>query len=116
MLAAITLQELKQQPQLKCHIIDIRPPHEYANGHFPNSVNIPYDVLMMYPESYLKRKESYYLICEHGSLSHRASVILQSYGYNVANVKNGYELGMRCLEVRDWRSEVGEIPFLTSYF
>jgi len=93
--AAITLQELKQLTGRNCHIIDIRPPHEYSSGHIPNAVNIPYDLLMMYPDSYLKGDQTYYLICAHGSLSHRASVILQSYGYNVANVKNGYNIDMR---------------------
>ena len=91
----MTLQELKQQPQSNYHIIDIRPPHEYASGHVPNSVNIPYDVLMMYPDSYLKRDKTYYLICAHGSLSHRAAAILRSCGYNVANVKNGHNMDMR---------------------
>ena len=96
--ASITLQELKQQPQSNYHIIDIRTPYEYASGHLPNAINIPYDVLMMYPESNLKHSETYYLICAHGSLSHRAATILQSCGYHVTSVKNGYGL-----EVRDWR-------------
>jgi len=91
----ITLQELKQQPQSNYHLIDIRPPYEYGRGHFPNAINIPYDVLMMYPEAHLKHGENYYLICAHGSLSHRASVILKSSGYNVENIKNGYNTDMR---------------------
>ena len=95
MSAVITLQELEQLKQDNCHIIDIRPPYEYKNNHLPNAVNIPYDVLMMYPESYLKRGVTYYLICAHGSLSRRACAILQSYGYNVASVKNGYILDRR---------------------
>ena len=94
MLASITLQELKQQTSLNYQIIDIRPPHEYLHGHAPNAVNIPYDALLMYPETYLKKDQNYYLICAYGSQSQRASDILRSYGYNVANVKNGYE--MRC--------------------
>ena len=93
--ASITLQELKQQANPNYHIIDIRPSYEYARGHVKNAVNIPYDVLMMYPDSYLKRGEAYYLICAHGSLSQRASIILQSHGYNVANVENGYNMDMR---------------------
>ena len=93
--STITLQELEQLTRPNCHIIDIRPPYEYAISHAKNAINIPYDQLMMYPESYLKRDHTYYLICAHGSLSHRASAILQSYGYNVANVKNGYNVNMR---------------------
>lgn len=116
MLAQLTLQELKQKPQSSYQIIDIRTPYEYASGHFPNAKNIPYDVLVMYPDSYLKRNETYYLICAHGSLSHRASAILQSYGYKVANIKNGYSIDMRFLEARDWTLEVGERCFLIPYF
>ena len=92
--ASISLQELQQLTNLNYHIIDIRQPHEFLCGHTPNAVNIPYDVLLMYPENYLKREQIYYLICAHGSQSQRASAILRSYGYNVANVKYGYD--MRC--------------------
>ena len=95
MLDSITLQELEQLKTPNCHIIDIRTPHEYASGHLKNAINIPYDILMMYPESYLKRDQTYYLICAHGSISHRASIILQSYGYKVASVKNSYRIDMR---------------------
>jgi len=90
--ATITLQELTGLPQSNNHIIDIRSPLEYAGGHFKGAVNIPYDVLMTYPDSYLKTGDNYYLICAHGTLSHRASVILQSYGYNVTSVRNGYDI------------------------
>jgi len=95
MLAMITLQELEQLTNPNYHIIDIRPPYEYSISHIKNAVNIPYDILLTYPESYLKRDQAYYLICDHGSQSLRASAILQSYGYNVASIKNGYKIDMR---------------------
>jgi len=88
--APITLQELQGLNPAQNHIIDIRTPLEYNASHFKGAVNIPYDLLMMYPDSYLQKDKTYYLICAHGTLSHRASIILQSYGYNVANIKNGY--------------------------
>jgi rhodanese-related sulfurtransferase len=96
MQATITHQELSQITQPNHHIIDIRTPYEYSKNHIPKAVNIPYDILMMYPDSYLKRDQVYYLICAHGSLSHRACAILQSYGYKVASVKNGYKGDLRC--------------------
>jgi len=95
MSATITHQDLNQTTGKDYHIIDIRPPYEYAQSHLPNAVNVPYDVLMMYPESYLKKDQNYYLICAHGALSYRACAILQSSGYNVASVKNGYQIDMR---------------------
>jgi len=92
--AIITLQELKQLKHTNYHLIDIRPQCEYLTGHLKNAVNIPYELLMTYPDSYLKKDVTYYLICAHGSLSHRACAILRAYGYNVSNVENGYD--MRC--------------------
>ena len=96
MSATITLEDLKQLTSANYHIIDIRSPHEYASHHLSQAVNVPYDLLMMYPESYLKKDETYYLICAHGSLSLRACAILQAYGYNTASIKNGYQAQMRC--------------------
>ncbi|MCL1989260.1 MAG: rhodanese-like domain-containing protein [Defluviitaleaceae bacterium] len=95
MATTMTLQQLEQLNDSNCQLIDIRTPYEYARGHASKAINIPYDLLMMYPESYLKQGMTYYLICAHGSLSHRAGVILRSYGYNVSNVENGYHSGMR---------------------
>ena len=89
---AVTLPELPANSK----IIDIRPACEYMIGHFQDAVNIPYEILMNYPDSYLKHGETYYLICAHGSLSHRACAILQAYGYDVASVKNGYEIRCYC--------------------
>lgn len=93
--ATITWQALKQLNAPDCHVIDIRPPDEYSKSHLPHAINIPYDLLMMYPESYLKKDQTYYLICDYGGLSHRACAILQAYGYHVANVENGYEADLR---------------------
>jgi rhodanese-related sulfurtransferase len=92
----MTLQQLNQLQNTRFHVIDIRTPQEFAAGHAPRTVNIPYDLLMMYPESYLKKGEIYYLICAHGTLSHRASAVLRSYGFLVANVLNGYDLRCCC--------------------
>jgi len=91
-ISTVTLQELSALTQPNHHVIDIRSPLEYGSGHFKNAVNIPYDVLMTYPDSYLKKGEYYYLVCAHGALSYRASIILQSFGYHVASVRNGYEM------------------------
>jgi len=87
---SITIDQLSAIKDQNKHIIDIRTPLEFANYHLPNAVNIPYDLLMTHPDSYLKRGEFYYLICAHGSISHRASAILESYGYNVISIQEGY--------------------------
>lgn len=92
MVTTVTIQDLTAASK----VIDIRATCEYVVGHLHGAVNIPYEVLMMYPETYLKRDEVYYLICAHGSLSQRACAILQSYGYDVANIKNGYDFRCYC--------------------
>lgn len=71
-------------------IIDIREPHEYAAYHLPTAINIPYQTLVMYPEHYLKANTTYFLICESGSESYRASMMLEPLGYRVVSVEGGY--------------------------
>ena len=88
----MTLQQLPANSK----IIDIRPTCDFLMGHFQGAVNIPYEVLMTYPESYLKQGETYYLICAHGSVSRRACAILQAYGYDVQSVEHGYDIRCYC--------------------
>jgi len=96
MLPNITLPVYLGQNQKEIHLIDIRTPEEFALSHCECAINIPYDLLMMYPESYLSRENHYYLICSHGNLSNRASAILQSYGYFVGSIENGYQCRCFC--------------------
>ena len=87
---SITISQINATNDQKKYIIDIRTPLEFANYHLPGAVNIPYDLLMTHPDSYLKRGELYYLICAHGSVSYRAAAILESYGYKAISVQDGY--------------------------
>jgi len=88
---SITLSQLNQMQPSKPYIIDIREPYEFARFHLPTAVNIPYQTLVMYPERYLNLNDTYYLICEHGSFSYRASVLLEPYGYRLVSIKGGYD-------------------------
>ena len=89
----MTLQQLTQaSPGFT--IIDIRTPYEFSQQHVTGSVNIPYDLLMTYPDRYLQKNQHYYLICAHGGLSQRAAAILQSYGYHVSNIEHGFDMRM----------------------
>ena len=96
MVKSITLQELATLNPSNFHLIDIRPPQEFLEYHLPRAINIPYDLLMTYPERYLKKGQPYYLVCGHGSLSFRACAILQSYGYQVGSITDGYNLRHYC--------------------
>lgn len=96
MAETITLQELINLKSSDFHLIDIRTPNEFLEYHLPNAINIPYDLLMTYPDRYLKKDQHYYLVCGHGSLSFRACAILQSYGYKTISVRDGYNLRQYC--------------------
>ena len=92
MVHTITLKELQRIDPASYQLIDIRTPQEFREFHLPRAINIPYDLLMTYPDNYLKKSQTYYLICGHGSLSYRASAILQSYGYLTASISDGHQM------------------------
>ncbi len=71
-------------------IIDVRTPYEYSSYHLPTAINIPYQTLVMYPERYLNRQDTYYLICQHGGESYRACLMLEPAGYKVVSISGGY--------------------------
>jgi len=96
MVETLTLQELAKLESSDFYLIDIRTTQEFAQYHLPNAINIPYDLLMTYHDNYLKKDQNYYLVCGHGSLSYRACAILQSYGYNVKSISDGYNLRHYC--------------------
>ena len=87
---AITSHDLNRLLPKSPLIIDIRDPFEFARYHFPTAVNVPYRTLVMYPEKYLKKQYTYYIICANGSKSLRASQMLNNMGYQTVNIANGY--------------------------
>lgn len=87
---SITMAQLSQIMNTNPMIIDIRDPYQYAQFHLPSAVNIPYQTLVMYPERYLNRHDTYYLICAHGGESYRACVMLEPSGYKVMSILGGY--------------------------
>ena len=87
---SITMAQLSQIMNTNPMIIDIRDPYQYAQFHLPTAINIPYQTLVMYPERYLNRHDTYYLICVHGGESYRACVMLEPSGYKVMSILGGY--------------------------
>ena len=73
------------------NIIDIRDRLDYYNGHYINSINIPYNVLLSNPSKYLEKNKDYYIYCKSGVRSKKACELLSLIGYNVINVKDGYK-------------------------
>jgi len=88
MISNINVNELKY---INKNIIDIRNTEKYNNNHIPNSINIPSEKLLQYPERYLNKEESYYLYCQKGLTSYNVCRILALKGYKVININGGYE-------------------------
>lgn len=70
-------------------IIDVRSKEDYSKKHIPNSYNIPYDFLVNSCLLYLNKEKVYYIICDNGYLSKKASVYLDKKGFKTINVFDG---------------------------
>ena len=67
-------------------LLDVRTPQEYADGHIPESKNIPLSSLSQ-PDAVTVQKDTpLFVYCYSGSRSRQAAEILKSMGYT--NVKN----------------------------
>lgn len=72
------------------NVIDVRDRVDYEQGHYISAVNIPYILLINNPSKYLKKGITYYIYCYSGNRSKKASELLNILGFNVVNVKDGY--------------------------
>ena len=88
----MTMQELLTLSETTIpNIIDIREHYLYERGSIPGAKNIPFRILRTMPEKYLLKEEVYYIFCENGFMSSRLKSILEKEGYQIMNVKDGYE-------------------------
>ena len=71
------------------NIIDLRSQQEYLVKHFIDAINIPFELLIVYPEKYLLKNKKYLLVCECGIKSKKTSEILNRQGYHTYSLKNG---------------------------
>lgn len=85
----ISVSDLLKIPN--ANIIDIRTIENFNNNHIPNAKNIESKELMIKPDKYLNKKETYYLYCRHGITSQKLCQILRNQGYNAISVIGGYE-------------------------
>ena len=70
-------------------LIDIREPYEYKSRSLKNSKNIPMGNLLTSPDKYLSKDKTYYIMCQSGGRSGRATRILTKQGFNVIDVVGG---------------------------
>lgn len=73
------------------NIIDIRDKFKYEMGHLPNSINIPYMILMNNYFGFLDKNTVYYIYCQSGVMSKKCTSFLNKLGYKVINVIGGYD-------------------------
>lgn len=69
-------------------LIDLREREEYAKGHIPGAVNIPYDMLED-KKLCLMKGNLLILYCERGNISLQEARELDEQGYRVINVYGG---------------------------
>lgn len=87
MIPSISVKEVLN----KNNIIDLRNIESYNNNHIPNSINIPFEKLIINPNAYLNKSKTYYLYCRCGVTSMKACEILRRMGYDTINIEGGYE-------------------------
>lgn len=67
-------------------LIDVRDKIYFDKEHYSNSVNIPYEKLLMNHSYFLDKNKKYYITCTKGHKSQKAVNILEFYGYDVTQV------------------------------
>ncbi|MCM1052735.1 MAG: rhodanese-like domain-containing protein [Ruminococcus sp.] len=67
-------------------LIDIENPIDYEKHHHPDSINIPYEKLMLNYKTLLNKNNSYFIVCNKGTKSRKAVSILEFYGYDVTQM------------------------------
>lgn len=81
---------LTQEFDLKeISIIDIREPFEVAICKLPHALFIPMNTLIKAPDSFIKKDETYFIICHTGQRSYYVTDFLTKLGYNVVNIIGG---------------------------
>ena len=86
---SITTTELAthlRNNQTKEEVIDVREPYEYKKGHIRGAINIP---LGQVSGASLVPGKKYFVICQSGMRSKKASKILSKMNYDVTNVTGG---------------------------
>ena len=89
MIDSISVLELKKLKNI--NIIDIRSIEKYNHNHINNSINIPFEQLILHFNEYLNKNKKYYIYCQKGIQSRKMCEFLRNNGYNVINILGGYE-------------------------
>lgn len=85
-----TAQQLELRDQASTILVDVRSEIEHANGHIPDSLNIPVDELRSRLGE-LDASKEIWVYCQVGLRGYTAGRILQQKGYKVRNLSGGYK-------------------------
>lgn len=103
MVEEITTDELHDRlaADEQIQVVDIRPAHEFRQGHIPGAVNIPFDRFARDVANY-DWGDEIVVVCPLGESSRQAARLLESYeavddDARIANLAGGY---------RDWQYEL----------
>jgi rhodanese-related sulfurtransferase len=86
---SVTVHELKDTlGEGSTVVIDVREPHEYADGHLPGAEPMP---LMSVPQRVdeLPTDQPIYVVCAVGARSAQAAAFLGARGVDAVNVEGG---------------------------
>ena len=86
---SIDAKQLKELLSKRINLIDVREKYEFKSGKIKGSINVPMVGIINNAGHFLKKEQTYYIICLSGSRSSRVCHVLSSQGYNVINVKGG---------------------------
>lgn len=93
--AVITATELAQRIEAGSSpfVLDVRSPQEYAQGHIPGAVNIPYDVLpARVTELGVAKSEEIVVFCQVGGRAQVAESTLREVGFtNVRDLEGHWQ-------------------------
>lgn len=82
------LREMQAQKSAALYVLDVRSPEEFASGHVPGAVNIPYDQVASRLAEIPKDKELV-LYCRSGRRAGLAAAELEKAGYEDLKLMQG---------------------------
>ena len=76
-------------------VVDVRTPEEFAQGHLPNAINIPYEqIISTFSKKQIGKDRSVVVYCRSGNRSGIANKMLVSEGYSNVYNGGGYQMLM----------------------
>jgi phage shock protein E len=79
--ATSSKQDLAEKIKQGAKIVDVRTVAEYADGHYPNALNIPLDALQTRIAEFGSKEKCVIVYCASGARSAMAARTLKTLGY-----------------------------------